>query len=237
MKGTHLLIIAIVALALSSVHAEPLTQEQQTTLQNLDDTFVQKSADLEAKLDAQISALGNELTREGRLGSGEAAATSVKQANAIVKEIGTLAGQSVQLHVEFLLKAKNVLTMEQKLHLLEQLGEEAVPVREEILFLETEIIELPIELSLKQRRKLIEMDAIMQSDEIRAERDGKLILLDLEAALLAEPIDPDAVDKWVTKLGDLATKVINFRVDYFLKAKDVLTLEQKQALTGLLKLN
>ena len=127
--------------------------------------------------------------------------------------------------------------MEQKLHLLEQLGEEAVPVREEILFLETEIIELPVELTLKQRRKLIEMDAVMQSDEIRAERDAKLILLDLETALLAEPIDPVSVDKLMTKLGDLAAKVINFRVDYFLKAKDVLTLEQKQALSGLLELN
>ncbi len=237
MKGTRFLIIAIAVLVSGSVHAAQLTPEQQTTLQNLDDKFVQKSAALEAKLDAQISALGTELTREGRLGSGEAAATSVKQANAIVKEIGTLAGQSVQLHVEFLLKAKNVLTMEQKLHLLEQLGEEAVPVREEILFLETEIIELPVELSLKQRKKLIEMDAVMQSDEIRAERDAKLILLDLETALLAEPIDPVSVDKLMTKLGDLAAKVINFRVDYFLKAKDVLTLEQKQALSGLLELN
>ncbi len=237
MKGTRFLIIAIAVLVSGSVHAAQLTPEQQTTLQNLDDKFVQKSAALEAKLDAQISALGTELTREGRLGSGEAAATSVKQANAIVKEIGTLAGQSVQLHVEFLLKAKNVLTMEQKLHLLEQLGEEAVPAREEILFLETEIIELPVELTLKQRRKLIEMDAVMQSDEIRAERDAKLILLDLETALLAEPIDPVSVDKLVTKLGDLAAKVIDFRVDYFLKAKDVLTLEQKQALTGLLELN
>jgi len=237
MKGTRFLIIAIAVLVSGSVHAAQFTPEQQTTLQNLDDKFVQKSAALEAKLDAQISALGTELTREGRLGSGEAAATSVKQANAIVKEIGALAGQSVQLHVEFLLKAKNVLTMEQKLHLLEQLGEEAVPVREEILFLETEIIELPVELTLKQRRKLIEMDAVMQSDEIRAERDAKLILLDLETALLAEPIDPVSVDKLMTKLGDLAAKVINFRVDYFLKAKDVLTLEQKQALTGLLELN
>ena len=236
MKGTRFLIIAIAVLISGSVHAAQLTPEQQTTLQNLDDKFVQKSAALEAKLDAQISALGTELTREGRLGSGEAAATSVKQANAIFKEISVLAGQSVQLHVEFLLKAKNVLTTEQKKNLLEQLKEAAVPAREEILFLETEIIELPIELSLKQRKKLIEMDAVMQSDEIRAERDAKLILLDLETALLAEPIDPASVDKLVTKLGDLAAKVIDFRVDYFLKAKDVLTRKQKQSLVVFLGL-
>ncbi len=237
MKHARLFVLAIAVLALGPVHAAQLTQEQQTKLLNLGDEFAQKSTALETKMDARIIALETELTRGGRLGSKEAAATSVKQANAIVKEIGTLAGQAVQTHIEFLLKAKNVLTVEQKLHLLAQLGEEAVPDREEILFLETEIIELPIELSLKQRKKLVEIEAVMQSDEIRAERDSKLILLDIEAALLNDPVDSAGVDKLMTKLGDLAAKVINFRVDYFLKAKDVLTLEQKQSLVYLLGLD
>ena len=230
MKSIRLLILTITGLVVGSVYAVQLTQDQQTKLQNLGDEFAKKSTVLEAKLDARIAALETELTREGRLGSEDAAATSAKQANAIVKEIGGLSGDVIKTQIEFVLKAKNMLTPEQREHLLEELVDAAVVEQDDIEFLEIELLELPIDLGIGQRRKLIELHAVAGVDAVRAERDASLILLDLEKALFADEVDSDAVDKLVTRLGDLAVKVINTRVDHFLKAKDVLTLEQKQSL-------
>jgi hypothetical protein len=172
MKRPRLLILAIAVLALGQVHAAQLSQTQQAELTNIGMEHMKAGAKLEAEVDAKLMELQVELTREGRLASKEAAATSAKQANVIMKDIGKLAGQVVKAQVEFLLKAKNVLTVEQKLHLLEQLAQAAVPELEKLEFLETEIVHLPLELDMEQRKKLINLEAVMTSDEVRAERDA-----------------------------------------------------------------
>lgn len=230
-------LIALTVLLVLSSHAQQLSETQQAELLDVGIEYVQKATEIESLMQGKLTELGIELTREGRLDSQDEADKSAKQANAILKDIGGLYGQFIKTKVELVLKAKNVLTLEQKLHLLAQLEPDEVMNYEEVEFLQPSIFDLPINLNLDQRKKLIGLEADLLIKEVKLERDVELILLDFEAALLADAIDPAKVDKQVMKLADLAAKAIENRVDYFIDAKDVLTLDQKRLLAFLMGLD
>ena len=135
-----------------------------------------------------------------------------------------------------MLKAKNVLTLEQKLDALSQLEPEGVMHYGETEFLQPDMFDLLLNLDVNQRKKLINLEANLLIKEVKLERDIELTLLQIETELLAETIDPSRVDKQVMGLAKLAAKAIGNRVGFVLDAKDSLTLEQKRQLADLLEL-
>ena len=229
--------IALAAMVAVGSHAQELSSEQQGELMKIGSEFAQKGAQIEGAIEAKLIELAMELQREGRLASEEAAKESAKRVNAILKGVSGLYGEFIKTKVEFVLAAKNVLTLEQKLHLLSQLNpQEALPY-ETIEYMQPDIFDLPINLNIDQHKKLIVLEADLMVKEIELERDVELVLLDLEAVLLSGEARPETVDPLVMGLADLAAKEIDNRVNYFLEAKDVLTLDQKRLLVYLMGLN
>jgi Spy/CpxP family protein refolding chaperone len=230
-------IVSVIVLATGFAQAQELSTEQQSELTGIGIQYAQKASLFEGMMEGKLTELELELTREGRLDTEEAADAAAKQVNTILKDMGGLYGEFIKSRVAFLLEAKNVLTEEQKLYLLQQLEPEALMDYEEVEFLQPEIFDLPINLSMDQRRKLVRLEADLTIKEVKVERDVELVLLDLEAIFLADAIDPAKVDKQVMKLADLAADAINNRVDFFIESKDVLTLEQKRMLSYLMGLD
>lgn len=235
MKKT-IVTIASILLASSMAHAQDLSIEQQGELLGIGVQYAQKASLYEGMIQGKVIELGLELAREGRLGSEQAATVSSGNVNAILKNIAGLYGEFVKSRVAFMLEAKNVLTVEQRLHLLANLEPASLIDFEEIEFLQPGIFDLPISLNLDQRKKLIGLEADLLVKEVKLERDIELVLLDLEGIFMSDTIDPAKVDKQVMKLADLAADAIEARVNYMLGAKDVLTLDQKRMLAYLLGL-
>jgi Spy/CpxP family protein refolding chaperone len=198
--------------------------------------YAQTTSLYDGMIQGKLVELAVELTREGRLDSEETAKVSADRANLILKDIGALYGEFIQVRVAFMLEAKNVLTPEQKLHLLANLEPGALIDFDEIAFLQPEMFDLPIHLNMDQRKKLVKLEADLLVKEVKLERDIELVLLDLETVFMGDAIEPATVDKQIKKLAGLAADAIENRVDFVLDAKDVLTLDQKRLLSYLLGL-
>ncbi len=78
----------------------------------------QQATVFESLISSKLTELALELKREGRLDSKESAAVAAKNVNAILTDLGNLNGEVIKTKVQYILKAKNVLTMEQKLFFL-----------------------------------------------------------------------------------------------------------------------
>lgn len=231
-----MIVMVLAALVAGSLQARELSVEQQNTLLDLGVQYTRQAATLEGMIDGKLTELELELTREGRLDSEENAKVAAENVNVILKEMSGLYGEFIKSRVAFMLDAKNVLTLEQRLHLLAQLEPHEMLNYHEVEYLQPEIFELPISLDLDQRRKLVRLEADLLIKEVKLERDIELIMLELEATFTADEVDTDEVDKNVMKLADLAAKAIDNRVDFFIDAKDVLTLDQKRLLAYLMGL-
>lgn len=236
----HYLPVIALTLAVTLVvgsRAQELSKEQQGELTNIGAEFAQKGTLLESMIQGKMTELALELTREGRLDSKEAAAKASARVNAILKDVSGLYGQFIKTKVEFVLKAKNVLTLEQKLHLLSQLDPQETLPYESVEYMQADIFDLPLNLDLAQRKTLVSLEADLLIAEVALERDIEITLLDLEAILLSGEANPVTVDPLVMKLADYAAKAIDNRVNFVLKAKDVLTLDQKRLMALLMGLD
>ena len=236
MKKTLTTIIITAAMVTGVANAQELSMEQQSELLGIGIQYAQQASLYEGMVQGKLIELALELTREGRLDSEQASKVSADRANTILKDIGGLYGDYVKSRIAFMLEAKNVLTTEQKLHVLANLELGELMDFDEVEFLQPDIFELPINLNLDQRKKLIGLEADLIIKEVKLERDIEWVLLGLEGLFMADSIDPSKVDKKVTKLAGFAADAIENRVDYFIEAKDVLTLDQKRLLAYLMGL-
>lgn len=228
---------ALVVMMAVGSHAQELSIAQEGVLATLNAEYAQKEAQLGNAMQDKLIELAAELHHEGRLATEEAAKESSRRSNAILTDLSDLYGQFIKTKVEFLIAAKNTLTMEQKLLLLSQLQPQVTLPYETIEYMQPDIFDLPLNLDVDQRKKLVKLEAKLLVKEVELERDVELTLLDLEAVLLSGEANPGLVDPLVMNLADLAAKEINNRVSHFLEAKDVLTLDQKRMLTSLLGLD
>ena len=221
---------------LSENISQDLSPEQSKQLASIGLDFSGKVSHIESIIQDKMTELAFELKREGRLDNQKEAEKSSRQINAILKDLSDLYGQLVKTKVEFVVAAKNVLTREQKLLLISQLKPEENMSYVTIEYRKSNIFDLPLNLSLDQKKKLISIKADFRIDEVKLNRDMALILLDLKAVLLSAQCNPSTVDPLVMELATLAGKEIDNYVDHFLKAKDVLTLDQKRLLVHMLNL-
>ena len=237
MKKHQIVGVVFAALMVGGVHAQELSRDQTEQLAEIGQGFSQQATVFEGLMKNKLTELAIELQREGRLDTEEAAAEAAKNVNAIMTDLSGLYGEFIKTKVQFVLKAKNTLTDEQKILLLSKLAPSASMPYETIEYLQPELFDRPLNLSLDQEKKLVKFEAALLIKEAELERDVELILLDLEALLLSGEASPETVDPLVMGLADLAAKEIDNRVSYFLKAKDVLTLDQKRLLGHMMGLN
>ncbi|MEN8255990.1 MAG: hypothetical protein ABFR33_11040 [Verrucomicrobiota bacterium] len=229
--------IAIAVLMAGGAQAQELDQKQEDKLVEVDQGFSQQATVFEGLMKNKLTDLAVELQREGRLDTEEAAAEAAARVNALMKDLSGLYGEFIKTKVQFILKAKNVLTDEQKMWLLSQLQPSASLPYETIVYLQPETFDLPLNLSVEQKKEIVELESALLAKEIGLERDIELIMLDLQPLLLSGQPQPEKVDPLVMKLADLAAQAIDNRVDFFLKAKDVLDLDQKRLLVHMMGLD
>ena len=230
------IVLAILASS-GTVRAQELTPEQRSELTSIGLEFVQRGSRVENMIQGKMTELAQELKRDGRLDNELTAAESAKNASAILKDLSGLYGQYIKIKVEFVLAAKNVLTSKQKLHLLSQLRPQETLPFDTVEYMQPEVFDLPLNLSLDQQKQLVSLKAALMVKEVELDRDVAFVLLDLENILLSGESNPEKVDPLVLSLATLAGKEIDNRVDFFLKAKDVLTLDQKRLLVYMLGLD
>ncbi len=236
MKKIPIIGIAVAMFAAGQIQAQ-LSEGQEVELMEVAQGFSQQATVFEGLMQNKLTELAIELQREGRLDSEASARKASANVNAIMTDLGKLYGEFIKTKVQYVLKAKNVLTDEQKLYMLSQLTpSESLPY-EEIDFLQPEIFDLPLNLSVEQEKKLIALESELMIEEIKIERDVELTLLDLRPVLMSGMPQAGVADPLMLKLADLAGQTIDNRVHFFLKSKDVLTLDQKRLLAHMMGLD
>jgi hypothetical protein len=235
---THLFTGIVAALlAAGAVHAQQLSTDQTGELLRVGEEFSQQATIFEGLMKNKLTELAIELQREGRLDTEESAEAASEKVNTIMTDLGQLYGEFIKVKVQYILKAKNVLTNEQKLYLLSQLTPADSLPYDTITYLQPEVFDLPLNLSVEQEKQLIALESALLIAEVEIERDVELTLLDLRELLWTGQPAPEQVDPLILKLADLAARTINNRVSFFLQSKDVLTLDQKRLLANMLGLD
>lgn len=237
MKKLKVYAVALAAMLALGSQAQQLSEEQSAKLREISQGVAQHTLQFDGALQNKMTELALELQREGRLDSEASAKKAAKTVNAIVTDLGKLYGEFIKTKVKFVLEAKNVLTEEQKLLLLSQLSPDSSLPYETIEYLQPDVFDLPLNLTIKQEKKLIAIETKMLVKEVELESAVELVLLDLREIMISGEAQPEKVDPLVMKLADLAAKSIDNRVSFFLKSKDVLTLDQKRVLSHMLDLN
>jgi len=208
-----------------------LSKEQIGKLGKIVETFSAKELELNAKIDNTRMALAQELRKADRWDSEAKNKASAKIVNRQIKTLATLGGDMLKLRVAYFLKAKDVFTEEQRVIILGKLTEFHMDLPDSFsYYLDLDLPALDLDLTDAQVKKLLQYRADMEIRSIKHELALDYKLLDLRAELLSPEWDPKKVNKLITAIADIGTKIVDNKVAHILRAKDVLTVEQKMAL-------
>ncbi len=208
-----------------------LTKEQIGKLGTLIEEFNTKQMDIGFKIDNKFLELGQDLKREDRFDTKSKARVSSRNVNKLVKNISSLFGDMLKLRVEYLLKAKDIFTDQQKAILIAHLLDFDMDMPDNFsYYLELDLPSLGLDLTKAQVKKLLKYRADMDIKGIKLELNINYKLLDLKDEILADDRKPQQINKIIMTIVDLGTKLIDNRVNHILKSKDVLTVEQKKEL-------
>jgi Spy/CpxP family protein refolding chaperone len=208
-----------------------LTKDQINKLATVIEGFSAKALDIASKIDSKFLELEQELNKKDRFDTKSKAKAGARNVNKLIKNISSLYGELLKLRVEYLLKAKDVFTEEQKTMLMAALLDFEMDTPENFSYhLEKDLTSLGLELTNDQTKKLLKYRADMEIREIKLNLKGDYKLLDLENEILATPWDSHKINKIIMDIVDISTKLLDNQVAHILKAKDVLTVEQKKEL-------
>jgi len=208
-----------------------LTKEQIGKLEKIVETFSAKELELNAKIENTRMALGQEMRKADRWDSEAKNRTSAKIVNRQIKTLAALGGDMLKLRVAYFLKAKDVFTEEQRIIILSRLTGFEMDLPDSFsYYLELDLPALDLDLTNAQVKKLLQYRADMEIRSIKHELALDYKLLDLRAELLSPNRDPKKVNKLITAIADIGIKIVDNKVSHILRAKDVLTVEQKMAL-------
>ena len=211
-----------------------LAPAQVEKLTDLTETFTRKQIQSLANIAGKLIELEAELERPERFETKRKAGQAAKRTNTIVKQIAALYGDMFKTKVEYVLAAKDVLTTEQRLQLLAGLDFN-VDLPDDLTFYDDfDLLRDELDLSQKQAKKILRHRMNMRVRELKLELEIDYKLLDLEDEFTESEIDSGAVNKTVTDMAEIAIKMLNNRVDHFLRAKDELTVVQKRHLLSML---
>jgi hypothetical protein len=208
-----------------------LTREQISKLGTLIEEFSTKALDIAVKIDNKLMELKQDLKKEDRFDTKAKARAASRNVNKLVKDIASLYGDLLKTRVEYLLKAKDAFSDEQKAQLLAALLDFDMDLPDDFShYLEVDLPSLGLDLTKQQNKLLLKYRAEMDIKDIKLELEMDYKLLDLEEEIQAEKRDPQKVNKIIMRIVNLGTKIIENRIDHILWAKDVLTVEQKKEL-------
>jgi Spy/CpxP family protein refolding chaperone len=211
-----------------------LTEEQVTKLAELGREFNRKQFGIAVDITTKFTELELELKREDRFETEQKAKIAAEKVNTIVKEVSRLYGELLKTRVEYLLKAKDVLTRQQRATLIAGLDFEMDVPEDLTYYQEFDLVAVGLDLSREQIRKILRYRTDMKINKLRLELKIDYKVLDLEIELTQDEVDSEKVNRIIMDVTDLGTKLLDNRVEHFLKAKDVLTVTQKQKLLHLI---
>lgn len=208
-----------------------LTKAQIKKLGEIVETFSAEELELNAKIENTRTALAQELRKADRWDSEAKNRASAKIVNRQIKTLTALGGDMLKLRVAYFLKAKDVFTEEQRVIILSKLTEFHMDLPDSYsYYLELDLPALDLDLTSAQVKKLLQYRADMEIRSIKHELALQYKLLDLRDELLSPERDPKKVNKLITAIADIGAKIVENKVSHILRAKDVLTVEQKMAL-------
>jgi Spy/CpxP family protein refolding chaperone len=211
-----------------------LTDKQLTALTGVISDYNQKQFKIISFIESKIGELRFELKRQDRFATERKAQISARKVNSIVKELSALYGQLLKTRVEYLIKTKEVLTPEQKEQLVTAFDFEMEVLEDLTYYEELNLLDLGLDLSRKQIQDILRYDTEMRINELRIQLKVDYKILDIETALARDKVNSKKVNRLILDIADLATKLLHNRVTYFLKTKDVLTIDQKNELLHLI---
>ena len=214
-----------------------LTEEQINNLAGLLQEYGERQYAISAAVTTKAVELELELRRPGRLETEEVARESSERTNVLVRDVTRLAGEQLKIRVEYVLRAKDLLTPEQKLKLIASLdfdmdAQEGLDYYEEFDWLNA-----GLDLSHDQIKEILRYRAERDAKALKIELQIDYLILDLEQVLLAGQPDPQKTNQIITKVTDLATQQLDNIVEHFIKTKDVLTAAQKRQVIHMLMLS
>ncbi len=97
-------------------------------------------------------------------------------------------------------------------------------------FVEKELLNMNLDLTYDQGKKILKNRSKMAKDEIYLNLKRSITIIDLQKEMVKQPCDNEKINKTILKITELGTKQMDNRVVHFLKAKDILTVDQKKKL-------
>ena len=208
-----------------------ITEEQITALQTIFDEYSSQNLEMVGELEGKFSDLRFELLRPDRFDGRMKASESKYTTNKLVKDISKLYGEILKTRVKYLLKAKDILTREQREILFARLLEFDFDMPDELFaIVEIDLLLLDIDLSIDQIKEILRYRAEMEKMAIDINYKIDMQLIDLQVELFNKYRDPDKINKIVLTITGLGNQLMDNRVRHFLKAKDVLTVYQKKVI-------
>ncbi len=241
-KKTQFIIIVTIATCIllaagSSVWAEQnmqmnlnLTPDQIKTLDTVVNDLSEKQFKIASDIERTLLELKFEIQREDRFATDPKAVESVRRANKLIKKLTALYGDMLKLEVVYVLKTKDVLTKEQRRQLIESLDFDMEAPDGWMQNQEIEALAVDLELSDDQLKKILSYRTQMQKKDAKLEQKIEKLVQDLEDELSKDTVDDKKANKIIMSLTDLGVELLNNRIEHRLKAKDVLTVEQKKML-------
>lgn len=240
---------SLFALSLSIANAEKakknpfvdlnLSEEQVAGLTNILDEYSAEQLKILIEIQNQSAALEAELRKGDRFETEAKEKAGVQRANQMVRELGKLQGKLLKTRVSYLLKAKDVLTREQREKLISSMIDLEIDAGDESFLYshgEFDLLEFDLDLNTDQIKKILKYRTDMKIEELQIELKIAHRVLDLTTEIIQTESSAEKINNIVMEVSTLATQIIDNRIDHFLASKDVLTTDQKRQLLNALLL-
>jgi hypothetical protein len=182
-------------------------------------------------VDVKLAELRLELMKKDRFETKDKEDSSKAKVNKTVREISRLFGDSFKNKVVYYLKAKDVLTQKQCILAFRNLQNFNFEIPDDFFgVVEKELLNLNLDLSYDQVKVILRNRAKMSKKEIDLSLKRNLQMIELQEEMIKDTCDNEKINKSILKISEFGTKQLDNRVVHFIKAKDVLTSEQKQNL-------
>lgn len=212
-----------------------LSKDQIDKLGTIVEEFNANALDIATKIDATFQELEQELKKKDRFDTRRKAWSGAQNANRLVKSISSLYGDLLKLRVEYLLKAKDVLTERQKAMLLDAMMDFEMDMPGDFSeYMGLDFTDLGLDLTKDQVKKILKYRSDMEINEIKLELKMDYKLLDLQDEINMMTRDTKKINKIIMDITNLGVKIMDNRVNQTLQAKDVLTVEQKKEVLHML---
>ncbi|MBW1842159.1 MAG: hypothetical protein JRI75_10270 [Deltaproteobacteria bacterium] len=202
-------------------------------------TFVEefnaKALDIATKIDTNFQELEQELKKKDRFDTRMKAWNGAQNSNKLVKNISSLYGDLLKLRVEYLLKSKDILTERQKAVLLGAMMDFDMDMPGDFSeYMGLDFTDMGLDLTKDQVKKILKYRADMEINDIKLDLEMDYKLLDLQDEINSMVRDTKKINKIIMDITNIGVKIMNNRVNQTLKAKDVLTVEQKKEVLHML---